>query len=121
MDWLRILTARDAARLRKRCCTECGSVSATSAAACAQPATALTQSSMASAELLTFESYCETLYSSPSASERASAESALVQLSTAPEYIPRCQYVLSASQLPYAQLVASNALRCVPCTVQTRV
>ena len=76
---------------------------------------------MASAELLTFESYCETLYSSPSASERASAESALVQLSTAPEYIPRCQYVLSASQLPYAQLVASNALRCVPCTVQTRV
>ena len=63
------------------------------------------------AELQTFESYCETLYSSPSADERAKAEAALVQLSQSPEYIPRCQFVLSNSSRPYAQLVASNALR----------
>ena len=42
-------------------------------------------------ELATFEGFCETLYNSPHAAERAKAEAALVQLSTAPEYIPRCQ------------------------------
>ena len=46
---------------------------------------------MGSSELATFEAYCETLYTSPSAEERSSAEAALVQLSTAAEYIPRCQ------------------------------
>ena len=62
-------------------------------------------------ELQTFEAYCEALYNSPHAEERAKAEAALVQLSTTPEYIPRCQFVLSHSALPYAQLVASNALK----------
>ena len=66
---------------------------------------------MSESELRTFEQYCETLYNSPSAEERAKAEAALMQLSTAPEYIPRCQFVLSNSQLPYAQLVATNALK----------
>ena len=45
----------------------------------------------------------------PSAEERAKAEGPLMQLLTAPEYIPRCQFVLSNSQLPYAQLVATIA------------
>ena len=66
---------------------------------------------MSEAELRTFEQYCETLYNSPSAEERSKAEAALVQLSTTPEYIPQCQFVLSSSQLPYAQLVACNALK----------
>ena len=65
----------------------------------------------AASELAVFENYCETLYNSPSADERAKAEAALVQLSTTPEYIPRCQFVLSSSSRPYAQLVASNALK----------
>ena len=51
-------------------------------------------------ELQTFEAYCETLYNSPHAEERAKAEAALVQLSTTPEYIPRCQFVLSNSTVP---------------------
>ena len=63
-----------------------------------------------SSELQTFETYCETLYGSPHAEDRAKAEAALVQLSTAPENIPHCQFVLSSSTQPYAQLVASNAL-----------
>ena len=63
------------------------------------------------AELQTFEAYCEALYNSPSADERAKAEAALVQLSTTPEYIPKCKFVLDHTQLPYAQLVATNALK----------
>ena len=66
---------------------------------------------MGEAELRTFEAFCDTLYTSPNAEERNKAEAALVQLSTTPEYIPRCQFVLSNSQMPYAQLVASNALK----------
>lgn len=66
---------------------------------------------MHAAELQTFEKFCETLYTSPHTEERAKAEAALVQLSTTPEYIPRCQFVLSTSTMPYAQLVASNALK----------
>jgi hypothetical protein len=66
---------------------------------------------MGSAELQAFEAYCLQLYTSPHAEERAKAEAALVQLSTTPEYIPRCQIVLSSSTMPYAQLVASNALK----------
>ena len=66
---------------------------------------------MAASELATFEGFCETLYNSPSAEERAKAEAALVQLSTTPEYIPKCQFVLSNSTVPYAQLVAGNALK----------
>ena len=62
-------------------------------------------SGMGSSELQTFEAYCETLYNSPNADERAKAEAALVQLSTTPEYIPRCQFVLTSSSMPYAQLV----------------
>lgn len=66
---------------------------------------------MSDQELHTFEHYCETLYNSASANERAEAEAALMQLSTSPDCIPRCQFVLSKSQLPYAQLVATNALK----------
>jgi exportin-7 len=66
---------------------------------------------MSASELAAFEAYCETLYNSPSAEERAKAEAALVQLSTTPEYIPRCQFVLSNSKVPSAQLVATNALK----------
>lgn len=66
---------------------------------------------MDSAELSQFESYCTTLYTSPSAEDRQKAEHALVGLSTTPDYIPHCQYVLSNSKLPYAQLVATNALK----------
>ena len=55
---------------------------------------------MSSEELATFEAYCTTLYSSPNAEERGKAEAALVQLSTAPEYIPRCQFVLQNSTKP---------------------
>ena len=62
-------------------------------------------------ELAIFEGFCETLYNSPHAEERAKAEHALVQLSTTPEYIPKCQFVLSNSTVPYAQLVAGNALK----------
>lgn len=67
-------------------------------------------------ELRTFEHYCDILYNSPSTTERTKAEAALVQLSTSPEYIPRCQFVLSNSQMPCAQLVATNALRKLLCT-----
>jgi hypothetical protein len=55
---------------------------------------------MSTEELATFEAYCETLYTSPSADDRAKAEAALVQLSTAAEYIPRCQFVLANSKMP---------------------
>ena len=63
------------------------------------------------AELQIFEGFCETLYTSPDAAERRKAEEALVQLSTTPDYIPRCRQVLAESAKPYAQLVASNALK----------
>ena len=67
--------------------------------------------SLDTGELATFERFCEQLYTSPDAEERAKAEAALVQLSTAVQYIPQCQFVLTNSQLPYAQLVAANALK----------
>ena len=62
-------------------------------------------------QLQQFEAYCEKLYTSPDANERAAAEAALVQLSSSSEYIPQCQFVLDHSKLPYAQLVAANALK----------
>mmetsp|Transcript_7505 Transcript_7505/g.12746 ORF Transcript_7505/g.12746 Transcript_7505/m.12746 type:complete len:1077 (-) Transcript_7505:234-3464(-) len=62
-------------------------------------------------QLAQFEAYCTQLYTSPNPAERSSAEAALVQLSTAPEYIPQCQFVLDHSKLAYAQLVAANALK----------
>jgi len=61
--------------------------------------------------LQAFESYCTQLYTSSDPNTRRVAEEALVQLSTAPEYIPQCQFVLDNSKLPYAQLVAANALK----------
>ena len=45
-------------------------------------------------QLQQFEAYCEKLYTSPDANERAAAEAALVQLSSSSEYIPQCQFVL---------------------------
>ena len=62
-------------------------------------------------QLQQFEAYCEKLYTSPDANERAAAEAALVQLSSSSEYIPQCQFVLDHSKLAYAQLVAANALK----------
>ena len=62
-------------------------------------------------QLQQFEAYCEKLYTSPDANERAAAEVALVQLSSSSEYIPQCQFVLDHSKLAYAQLVAANALK----------
>jgi len=66
---------------------------------------------MEPAQLAQFEAYCAQLYTSADPSERNNAELALVQLSTAPEYIPQCQYVLDNSKQAYAQLVAANALK----------
>ena len=62
-------------------------------------------------QLQQFEAYCEKLYTSPDANERAAAEAALEQLSSSSEYIPQCQFVLDHSKLAYAQLVAANALK----------
>ena len=66
---------------------------------------------MSADEMATFERYCDQLYSSPSAAERAKAEQALVQLSTSAAYLPQCQAVIAGSSQPYAQLVAANAMR----------
>lgn len=66
---------------------------------------------MSSEELATFEAFCTTLYSSPSAEERRKAEEALVQLSQSTEYIPRCQFVLQNSTKPYAPAPRSDVQR----------
>ena len=55
------------------------------------------------AQLKQFEQYCATLYTSPDAAERSAAEAALVQLSSTPEYLPQCQFVLDHSKYAYAQ------------------
>lgn len=68
-------------------------------------------SSAHSTELATFEGYCHMLYNSPSAEERTKAEAALVQLASNPEHIPQCQFVLTSSTMPQAQLVAANAFK----------
>ena len=52
-----------------------------------------------SSELNSFEAYCELLYTSPNADERAKAETALLQLSTTAEHIPQCQFVLNNSKM----------------------
>ena len=66
---------------------------------------------LTSGTLEQFERYCEQLYTSPDAGVRATAEAALVQLTTSAEYIPQCQQVLEQSSVAYAQLIAANALK----------
>ncbi|KAL3899493.1 MAG: hypothetical protein SGPRY_012630 [Prymnesium sp.] len=63
-----------------------------------------------SSELQTFEEHCRTLYTATDPNARASAEAALVQLSSFASFIPQCQYVLDHSTNSHAQLIASNAL-----------
>lgn len=61
-------------------------------------------------QLAHIESLCHALYLGNSPTDRAMAQQQLLTLSTSPEYIPQCQYILTNSTQPYALLLAANSL-----------
>uniref|UniRef100_A0A7R9U4R6 Importin N-terminal domain-containing protein n=1 Tax=Pinguiococcus pyrenoidosus TaxID=172671 RepID=A0A7R9U4R6_9STRA len=56
------------------------------------------------------EGLCKTLFEAPNEAERQSAQQALVALTSTPEAIPQCQYLLDQSSDPYALYVAASSL-----------
>eukprot|EP00899_Mesostigma_viride_P004716 jgi/Mesvir1/14245/Mv09683-RA.1 len=60
--------------------------------------------------LAQLETLCERLYNSQDPGERSHAEQTLRVFSASPDYVSQCQYILTNSASPYAQLLAASSL-----------
>ena len=62
-------------------------------------------------QLKHIESLCQVLYmGSGSPSERQAAQQEIMRLQSNSDFIPKCQFILDNSTMPYAHLLASNSL-----------
>ncbi|KAI1278048.1 Exportin-7 [Halotydeus destructor] len=75
-------------------------------------------------ELAHLELLCKQLYEATDSNNRSKAETALVQFSTSPDCLPKCQLLLERGDSSYAQLLAATTLTKLvgrtPCTLSVQ-